>query len=108
MRMLVLASTLLWFVCQDLGIDQEVRGPGHLQRNQTAAMRQFMKNTGFPKGRPGWVVDHVVPMCSGGPDAVPNMQWQTRQASYLKDVFERELCRAMKKQGLIVVKQEQR
>ena len=26
---------------------------------------------------PGWVRDHIVPLCKGGPDTVANMQWQT-------------------------------
>ena len=26
---------------------------------------------------PGYVKDHVDPLCNGGPDAVANMQWQT-------------------------------
>lgn len=42
---------------------------------------------------PGWVVDHIVPLCAGGPDAVSNMQWQERSASHAKDAQERRACR---------------
>lgn len=42
---------------------------------------------------PGWVVDHVIPLCAGGADHPDNMQWQERQASYRKDRDERALCR---------------
>lgn len=60
-------------------------------------IRQFARQTGYPNGRPGWVVDHQIPLCAGGPDVLANLQWQERHASYRKDVFERELCRDMKR-----------
>ena len=41
---------------------------------------------------PGWVVDHVVPLCAGGPDRPDNMQWQTVEAAKLKDHEERRQC----------------
>lgn len=46
---------------------------------------------------PGWVVDHVLPLCLGGPDVVQNMQWQEVRQSYIKDVFERQMCATKKK-----------
>lgn len=42
---------------------------------------------------PGYVVDHVKPLCAGGPDATSNMQWQTVQAGKAKDRIERRMCR---------------
>ena len=33
---------------------------------------------------PGWVVDHIVPLCLGGADVPANMQWQDREASLRK------------------------
>ena len=51
-------------------------------------------STGKTKGRcPGYVVDHVKPLCAGGPDRPSNMQWQTVEASKDKDRLEREQCR---------------
>lgn len=69
-----------------------------------AVIRQFARQTGYPSGRPGWVVDHKIPLCAGGPqvDVMANLQWQERIASYRKDVFERQLCAYMKKQGLVM------
>lgn len=41
---------------------------------------------------PGWVVDHIYPLCAGGADAPANMTWQETRASFQKDRLERELC----------------
>lgn len=41
---------------------------------------------------PGWIVDHVYPLCAGGVDAPSNMTWQEMRASFQKDRLERELC----------------
>jgi len=60
---------------------------GHIKRNPQAK-RQFMKETGYPKGRPGYVVDHIVPLKRGGADHLSNMQWQTKEAAKAKDRWE--------------------
>lgn len=54
--------------------------------------------TGKAKGPcPGYVVDHVVPLCAGGPDAPSNMQWQAVAEAKRKDADERRGCRALKR-----------
>lgn len=70
-----------------------------------AAVEQFKKLSGYPHGRPGFVVDHVLPLCAGGPDTPANMQWQGLAESKLKDKYEVALCAAAKKQGYRLVKQ---
>ena len=47
-----------------------------------------MRDTGYPHGRPGWVVDHVIPLARGGCDCPANLMWQTREAAACKDRFE--------------------
>ncbi len=42
---------------------------------------------------PGYVKDHVVPLCACGADSVANMQWQTVADSKAKDRLERAQCR---------------
>lgn len=46
---------------------------------------------------PGYVVDHIIPLCAGGADKTYNMQWQTKAVSYKKDIFERSQCASLKK-----------
>ena len=58
-----------------------------------AAKRAFRQRTGFPKGRLGYVVDHIVPLACGGPDDTSNMQWQTIAEARAKDRWERTGCR---------------
>ena len=44
---------------------------------------------------PGYIIDHIVPLCAGGPDAVANMQWQTVAQAKAKDRHEKALCAAL-------------
>jgi hypothetical protein len=62
---------------------------GRINRSQ-AARRRFMQETGYPNGRPGWVIDHVCPLRCGGADDPSNMQWQTVSAAREKDQVERD------------------
>ncbi len=51
-------------------------------------------STGKPRGVcPGWIVDHVKPLCAGGVDHKSNMQWQTVADAKVKDKEERKECR---------------
>jgi len=51
-------------------------------------------STGRTSGRcPGYVVDHVTPLCAGGADRPSNMQWQTVSEGKNKDRLERQQCR---------------
>lgn len=43
---------------------------------------------------PGYVVDHVIPLCHCGTDAPSNMQWQTVEEAKVKDRWERSICSA--------------
>ena len=64
---------------------------GRIKRSREAR-DDFMRRTGYPRGRPGYVIDHVVPLCAGGADAPSNMQWQTVEAAKAKDRQERAEC----------------
>ena len=65
---------------------------GRIQRGE-AAKHAFARQTGYPNGRPGYVIDHVIPLACGGPDTTANMQWQTIAEGKAKDRTERANCR---------------
>jgi hypothetical protein len=55
--------------------------------------------TGERRGRcPGYIIDHVEPICAGGADIPRNMQWQTVKEAKAKDLDEKRQCAALKRQ----------
>ena len=64
---------------------------GRIHRS-SSARHEFMRLTGYPHGRPGYVIDHIVPLACGGSDSPSNMQWQTIAAAKAKDRTERIGC----------------
>ncbi|MFI0609302.1 MAG: HNH endonuclease signature motif containing protein [Anaerolineae bacterium] len=51
-------------------------------------------STGKTTGKcPGFIADHITPLCAGGADSVRNLQWQSIRAARAKDTKERRLCR---------------
>jgi len=65
---------------------------GRIQR-KAAAKEAFERQTGYPHGRPGYVVDHIKPLACGGADDPSNMQWQTIANAKAKDKVERQGCK---------------
>lgn len=65
---------------------------GRILRGE-GAKTAFMKQTSYPHGRPGYVIDHIKPLACGGADNSSNMQWQTTQEAKAKDKWERAGCR---------------
>jgi len=65
---------------------------GRIQRSE-AARHTFARQTGYPNGRPGYVIDHIIPLACGGSDTPSNMQWQTISEAKAKDKTERASCR---------------
>jgi hypothetical protein len=59
--------------------------------------------TGYPHGRPGYVVDHIVPLACGGADAPSNMQWQSVADGKEKDRIERVGCNSAVRSGAAAV-----
>jgi len=67
------------------GIARDSRG--RIKRS-SSEKHSFMKSSGYPHGRPGYVVDHIVPLKKGGCDCPSNMQWQTISDAKAKDKWE--------------------
>ena len=74
------------------GAESLLEGARRFLTRAAAFGREFMKQTGYPHGRPGYVIDHVIPVACGGPDAPANMQWQTIEEATAKDRVERIGC----------------
>ena len=60
---------------------------GRIKRS-AKAKHEFMRVTGYPHGRPGYIIDHIIPLKEGGADAPSNMQWQTIEEAKAKDRWE--------------------
>jgi len=66
----------------------------HRIKRSRAARDAFMRShpcpaNGHTRGAcPGYVVDHIIALKRGGPDAPSNMQWQTVEAAKAKDKWE--------------------
>jgi hypothetical protein len=44
---------------------------------------------------PGWVKDHLWPLCAGGTDTVGNLVWSPAAEAALKDRWEKAMCRRL-------------
>jgi hypothetical protein len=61
------------------------------QPRSALVKREFQRNhpcpsTGKRTGAcAGYVKDHIIPLCRGGPDTTENMQWQTITDAKAKD-----------------------
>jgi hypothetical protein len=54
--------------------------------------------TGLARGScPGYVLDHIRPLCAGGSDTVANLQWQTTEEAKKKDQIKHAECRALRR-----------
>ena len=59
-----------------------------LEVEADVTVTELNRRTGYPQGRPGYVVDHIVPLARGGADKPSIMQWQTIQEAKEKDRWE--------------------
>ena len=89
MRLLFLLALLLGFAAIAEG--KTSRDP----HQRAAFVKQHpCPSTGKTRGAcPGYVVDHIKPLCAGGADRPSNMQWQTVAEAKKKDREEQKMCR---------------
>lgn len=75
----------------------------HAAERSSKVRRAFMLENPCPangqvKGPcPGWVADHIIPICAGGRDEPWNLQWQTAEDGKAKDRIEVRECRDAQK-----------
>lgn len=90
-------SLVLWFLLLPaLGHTTEL--DGFTDSRSKAVVKLFKATTVCPstgqktKRCPGYIVDHIIPLCADGPDTLDNLQYQTLEQSKIKDKWERKLC----------------
>jgi len=98
---ILIAIAFIFLICGG-AIAQEVCTPerdkhGNIERSSSVVRRFKFSNpcpgTGIIQNScPGYVVDHIIPLCNCGADAVENMQWQTVGDAKIKDRWERDVC----------------
>lgn len=88
-------AILLLLLCLPLAIaDASQRIPRSYAEKVRFAHAHPCPATGLRSPKcPGYVLDHVIPLCAGGPDRATNMQWQTQADAKAKDRLERRMCR---------------
>lgn len=59
----------------------------------SAAKTQFMRETGYRNGRPGYVVTYRKALACGGTENIENMEWLTVAEAKAKDKAERKGCK---------------
>jgi hypothetical protein len=103
---LALAAPVDWLAVRDAATLADGPAPiardsrGRIERRR-APVAAFMRAQPCPGGHDagsvkrcrGYKVDHVIPLCAGGPDDPANMQWQTTEAAREKDRLEVAICR---------------
>jgi len=89
----------------EIAVQDTYRGTPLKAKRSAKAKREFQRDnpcprTGATRGRcPGHDIDHIQPLCAGGPDTPENMQWLTLEQHREKtrrDVFE---CRVLRGKG---------
>lgn len=59
----------------------------------SAAKTQFMRETGYRNGRPGYVVAYRKTLACGGTENIDNMEWLTIAEAKAKDKGARKGCK---------------
>lgn len=62
-----------------------------------AQVESFLRQHGFKRTPPGYEVDHIIPLCAGGPDTPENMQLLSVEEHKRKTKRDIQWCRCLRK-----------
>jgi hypothetical protein len=75
------------------------RTSSHLKQRTLFMKMHPCPANGYTRGKcPGYIMDHIKPLCAGGADRWSNMQWQIVAEAEVKDREERRTCASVRKQ----------
>jgi hypothetical protein len=87
--LLLASSALASERCDTCARDTHGRIARSIEAKDEFKREHLCPATGRARGAcPGYVIDHVIPLKRGGPDAPANMQWQTIEDAKAKDRIE--------------------
>ena len=92
----------LLFIAFAVNAECVIRDKDNRIKRSASVIKAFKKSNPCPsngntKGPcPGYVVDHIHPLCHCGDDATYNLQWQTVKSAKEKDRLERAMCNEKK------------
>lgn len=72
-------------------------------QRSSSAKREFRAHQRCPATQkytgkcPGFQIDHIIPLCAGGPDEASNMQWLSVKDHKAKTKVDVRHCRAIRK-----------
>lgn len=85
-----IAAVILMIVCHPA----LARIPRDMAEVRAFRSEHLCPATGRVRGAcPGWEVDHITPLCAGGPDHRSNMQWISREDHRFKTLVDVRECR---------------
>jgi hypothetical protein len=68
--------------------------PAEAFSQASAAKAQFMRESGYRNGRPGYVVAYRKPLACGGTDDISNLEWLTVAEAKAKAESDRKGCKS--------------
>lgn len=94
----LVGATLVGGALMGWALKQSTLGDPHRDAEGLFMKRNPCPANGNTRGEcPGYVVNHVKPLCAGGADRPGNMQWQTVAAAKRKARLDAQACRAQRK-----------
>jgi hypothetical protein len=73
--------------------------PGAVAQAEFQRLHPCPANDARAGSCPGYVIEHVVPLCLGGPDVAYNLRWQTVDEAKMNEVRDTRRCPAPRREG---------
>lgn len=89
LTIVIVAALLFLFACWVAAHAQVIAGVCYASKcRSTTQTDRFKRLTGFPHGRPGYIINHMRPLHCHGADLPSNMVWEDSAFAHLQDRVE--------------------